>query len=107
MPRQTDLSGGFNITYLPNYTHSERKYMIITHLSKSSFDRQKPEFEKMNKTNSDAHLNFFMHCERYFRLKRERLPILNHEAPTIIKNIWDPLSKLGVTVEVRSFDGTF
>jgi hypothetical protein len=33
------------------------------------------------------------------------MSFLNHEAPTIFKNIWYPLSKLGVTVEVRSFDG--
>jgi hypothetical protein len=33
------------------------------------------------------------------------MSVLNHEAPTIFQNIWYPLSKLGVTVEVRSFDG--
>ncbi len=32
---------------------------------------------------------------------------MNHETPTIFFLIWDPLSKLGVTVEVRNFDGIY
>ncbi len=82
--------------------------MIITHCSKSNFDRQKPTLGKMYETNSDGYLNFFLHSKKYFRLKSfwESLPILNHEAPTIFFYFWDPLSKLGVTVEVSSFDGT-
>ncbi len=61
----------------------------------------------MYEKNSDGYLNFFLDCKIYLRLKSfwESLPILNHEAPTIFLNIWDPLLKLGVTVEVRSFDG--
>jgi hypothetical protein len=35
------------------------------------------------------------------------LPILYCEAPKIFTIFWDTLSKLGVTVEVRSFDGIF
>ncbi len=92
--------------YPQNYIPSQRKCMIITHCSKPNFDRQKPTLGKMYKTNSDSQLNFFLHCKKYFRLKSfsERLLILNHEAPTFFF-FWDPLSKLGVTVEVRSFDG--
>jgi hypothetical protein len=83
--------------------------MIITHYSKPNFDMQKPTLVKMYKTNSDGYLNFFLHGKKYFRLKSfsESLPILNQEAPTIYSKIWDPLSKLGATVEVRSFDGTY
>ncbi len=84
--------------------------MIITHCSKPNFDRQKPTLGKMYETNSDGYHNFFLHCKKYFRLISfwESLPILNHEAaPTVFFNIWDPLSKLGVTVEVRSFDGKY
>jgi hypothetical protein len=33
------------------------------------FQKQKQTLVKMYKTNSDAHLNFFMHCKKYFRLK--------------------------------------
>ncbi len=82
--------------------------MIITHCSKANFDRQKPTLGKMYETNSDGYHNFFLNCKKYFRLisLRESLPIFNHKAPTIFFNSQDPLSKLGVTVEVRSFDGT-
>jgi hypothetical protein len=61
----------------------------------------------MYETNSDGYLNFFLHDKKYSRLKSfwESLPILFHEAPTIFFKFWNPLSKLGVTVEVRSFDG--
>ncbi len=82
--------------------------MIITHFSKPNFDRQKPTLGKTYQTNIDGYLNFFLYCKKYFRLKSfwESLSILNHVAPTIFYNFWDPLSKLAVTVEVRSFDGT-
>ncbi len=52
--------------------------------------------------------NFFWHFKRYCRLKSfwERITILSLEASTIDKILWDHLSKLGVIVEVRSFDGT-
>ena len=33
------------------------------------------------------------------------MPILNCGAPRIFTIFWETLSKLGVTVEVRSFDG--
>jgi hypothetical protein len=35
-----------------------------------------------------------------------RIPFLSHEAYTIVKKIWEPLSKLGVTVEVKALTGS-
>ncbi len=51
----------------------------------------------MNKTNSDAHLNFFMHCKRYLDWKAFKRGCLywTMKLLPIFKNIWNPLSKLG------------
>ncbi len=63
--------------------------------------------EKCAKQTLVPSLIFFLYNEKYFWLKSfwERLPILNCGAAKIFTIFWDTLSKLGVTVEVRSFDG--
>ena len=70
MTRQTNLSGGFNIP-VPSklYPFREEKYDCNV-LFEILLRQEKPAFGKMNKTNSDAHLNFFMHCKRYFRTEK-------------------------------------
>ncbi len=67
--------------------------------------QRKPALGKMYryKTNSDAHLNFFMHCKRYFLLKSfwEAAYIEPWITYNFLKNFVTPV-ELGVTVEVRS-----